>query len=77
MWLELLKDYNFIIDYHPSKANVVADALNRKSLYALRSMNAQFKLERDKSILAELRAKPLFLQKIWDVLVVGNEMRYL
>ena len=25
-WLELLKDYVCIIDYHPGKANVVADA---------------------------------------------------
>jgi hypothetical protein len=31
-WLELLKDYNYYILYHPGKANVVADALNRKSL---------------------------------------------
>nr|GFC46207.1 hypothetical protein [Tanacetum cinerariifolium] len=30
-WLELLKDYDTNIQYHPSKANVVADALSRKS----------------------------------------------
>nr|GFD33055.1 putative reverse transcriptase domain-containing protein [Tanacetum cinerariifolium] len=29
-WLELLKDYDTNIQYHPGKANVVADALNRK-----------------------------------------------
>lgn len=29
-WLELLKDYGFKIEYHPSKANVVVDALSRK-----------------------------------------------
>ena len=38
-WLELIKDYDLIIDYHPGKANVVADALSRKSLFALRAMN--------------------------------------
>jgi hypothetical protein len=30
-WLELIKDYELEIPYHPSKANVVADALSRKS----------------------------------------------
>jgi hypothetical protein len=30
-WLELIKDYNLNVHYHPEKANVVADALSRKS----------------------------------------------
>jgi hypothetical protein len=30
-WLELIKDYELEIHYHPSKANVVADALSRKA----------------------------------------------
>jgi hypothetical protein len=30
-WLELIKDYELEIHYHPDKANVVADALSRKS----------------------------------------------
>jgi hypothetical protein len=30
-WLELIKDYELEIHYHPAKANVVANALSRKS----------------------------------------------
>ncbi|WP_241751057.1 hypothetical protein, partial [Vibrio vulnificus] len=54
-WLELLKDYDCTIEYHPSKANVVTNALSGKSnssvaslkvnilphLLDLRSMNVQ------------------------------------
>jgi hypothetical protein len=29
-WLELIKDYNLGINYHPGKSNVVADALSHK-----------------------------------------------
>jgi hypothetical protein len=29
-WLELIKDYDLKINYHPGKANVVADALSLK-----------------------------------------------
>jgi hypothetical protein len=32
-WLELIKDYNLNVHYHPGKANVVADALSRKSYF--------------------------------------------
>jgi hypothetical protein len=30
-WLELIKDYDLGINYHPEKANVVVDALSRRS----------------------------------------------
>ncbi|XP_070032263.1 uncharacterized protein [Nicotiana tomentosiformis] len=39
-WLELLKDYNINIMYHLGKANVVADALSRKSMDSLAHLEA-------------------------------------
>jgi hypothetical protein len=30
IWLELIKDYDLGINYHPGKVNVVVDALSRK-----------------------------------------------
>nr|GFD13474.1 retrotransposon protein, putative, Ty3-gypsy subclass [Tanacetum cinerariifolium] len=41
-WLELLKDYDTNIQYHPGKANVVADSLSKKS-----SMVAGIKVEEE------------------------------
>ena len=35
MWLELIKDYDLVIDYHLEKTNVVEDALNHKSFVTL------------------------------------------
>ena len=29
-WLELIKDYDLEVHYHPGKANIVADALSHK-----------------------------------------------
>ncbi|XP_038885899.1 uncharacterized protein LOC120076205 [Benincasa hispida] len=43
-WIELIKDYDCIIDYHPGKVNVVGDALSRKTrstivvIYTVRGM---------------------------------------
>src|SRR6266540_1576371 len=31
IWLELIKDYNLEVHYHPGNANVIADALSHKS----------------------------------------------
>jgi hypothetical protein len=37
-WLELIKDYDYEINYHPSKTNVVADTLSRKSMVELSAL---------------------------------------
>ena len=38
MWMEYLEDYDFTLHYHPSKENVVVDALSRKSQGVLASV---------------------------------------
>ena len=40
-WMEYLEDYDFTLYYHPSKANVVADALSQKSREVLVSVTSQ------------------------------------
>jgi hypothetical protein len=40
-WLELIKDYDLEVHYHPSKASVVADALSRKAPCNCVSMDAK------------------------------------
>jgi hypothetical protein len=50
-WLELIKDYDLGINYHPGKANVIADALSRKShvnMLATRELLPEFCKEFEK-----------------------------
>ena len=37
-WMEFLEGYDFTLHYHPGKASVVVNALNRKSRRALASI---------------------------------------
>ncbi|KAL0339327.1 UNVERIFIED_CONTAM: Retrovirus-related Pol polyprotein from transposon [Sesamum angustifolium] len=78
-WIELLKDYDCTIDYHPGKANIVADALSRKTvdhlasmicynveyLTALRAMDVHFSVGGD-MLLATMQVKPSLKDKIRD-----------
>ena len=65
-WLELFKDYDCIIDYHPGKANVVANALSRKEMETLPLQHNEWRLEDDGAILAQLQAQPVLKQMIID-----------
>ena len=65
-WLELFKDYDCIIDYHPGKANVVADALSRKTVAALSLKPSDWRLDDDEAMLAQLEAQPVLMQLITD-----------
>ena len=54
-WLELFKDYDYIIDHHPGKANVVEDVLSRKMISALTLKDYDWRLATDGALLAQLR----------------------
>ena len=64
--MKLIKDYDCVIDHHPGKANVVADALSRNSVQALRALNAHLSQLDDSAIVIELVAKPDLLNPVLD-----------
>ena len=76
-WMEFLEDYDFTLHYHPSKENVVANALSRKSRGVLASIASrewrmletvgQFGLQyhkQTKGTLGSLVATPSLLSKV-------------
>ena len=65
--MELIKDYDCVIDYHPGRVNVVADALSRKSIQTLRALNAHLLLSDNGTVVAELIARPGLLNQFLEV----------
>ena len=76
-WMEFLEDYDFTLHYHPGKANMVVDALSRKSQGALASIASrewqmletvgQFGLqyrEQAQGMLGSLVATPSLLSRV-------------
>ncbi|KAH9685255.1 Endonuclease [Citrus sinensis] len=77
-WIELIKDYDCTIDYHPGKANVVADALSRKSsssiahlrvkyvplLIELRSLEVELNTDNRGALIANFRVRPTLIDKV-------------
>ena len=62
----MFKDYDCIIDYHPRKANMVADALSRKAMATLLIQRSEWRIVFDGAILAQLKAQPVLKQMIID-----------
>ncbi len=46
-WLELISDYNLEISYHEGRANVVADALSRKSKHSVATLITSEELSKE------------------------------
>ena len=73
-WIDLIKDYDCVINYHPDKAYVLADALCRKSVQMLRALNAHLSLSDDCEIVAELIAKPDLLNQVLEAQTNGGKI---
>ena len=55
-----------MIDYHPGKANVVVDALSRKTVSTLALQFSRWRITPDGVLLAQLKAQPVLKQMIVD-----------
>ena len=65
-WLEFFKDYDCIIGYHPRKANVVVDALSRRTISVLSLKHCVWRFAYDGALLAQLRVMPELKQMMID-----------
>ena len=85
--MEFLEDYDFTLHYHPGKANVVADALSRKSQGVLASTASrewrmletvgQFRLQYDEQAhgtLGSMMAIPSLLSRVIESQVQDAEL---
>ena len=78
--MELLKDYDCTIDYHPGKANVVADALSRKStgslaymqtiqlplMVELRELGAELRMHASGALFASFQLRLILVDRIFE-----------
>jgi hypothetical protein len=87
--VELIKDNDCVIDYHPRKANVEVDALSRKgkslvgntgikeqgSLVELKKMSLRLSVGLEESLLARLKNQSVLQDKVLEAQHTDEEIR--
>ena len=69
------RSYDCIIDYHPGKANIVVDALSRKTVVVMSLQYSNWRLADDGAMLAQLEAQPVLNQMIIDAQKNDEELQ--
>ncbi|WMV38730.1 hypothetical protein MTR67_032115 [Solanum verrucosum] len=70
-WMELLKNYDVTIQYHPGKANVVADALSRKAM-SIEKGGVLASIEVRATFIGEIKAKQFEDENLEEKTVIGK-----
>ena len=84
--MKLIKDYDCVIDYHPGKANIVADALSQKGkavvgdtgnteqedLMELKRMGLQLGVGHEGSLLAHIKIRSVLRDKVLEAQLVDE-----
>ena len=65
-WLKLFKGYDCIVNYYPENANVVVDALSRKTISILSLKHCIWRFTSDGALLVQLKAMPDLKQMMID-----------
>uniref|UniRef100_A0A6N2KT27 Reverse transcriptase domain-containing protein n=1 Tax=Salix viminalis TaxID=40686 RepID=A0A6N2KT27_SALVM len=87
-WVELIKDYDCVIDYHPSKANIVTDALSRMgkaimnnieikrqgSIVEMRKMGLWLRVGPEGSLLARLKIRSVLRDKVLEAKQIDEKI---
>jgi hypothetical protein len=82
-WIEFLKDYDFTIQYHPGKANSVADALSRKWEVMVRYMRIVEQIiewkpfeEKGKVVMVGMKVRSAIIDKITSAQQESSEKEH-
>ena len=80
-WIEMIKDYECTIEYHPGKVNVVVDALSRRPMSSishlravhlprqieLRSLGVRLEMTNSRALLATFHVRPVLIDRIREL----------